>query len=90
MNKVNDFDPIVYQELLGRLGNCRRGIRSTTFYEGLSCIVSGGYIPMELESLLNKWCGTNPRASWGSCSEIAQEIRELLLGADRGFLRCGT
>ncbi len=80
MNKVNDFDPKKYKELLERLGKCRRGIESTTFYEGLSCIVPGGYITMDLELLLNKWCGTNPRASWGSCYETAQKIRELLLG----------
>jgi hypothetical protein len=80
MNKVNDFDPDKYNELLDKLGKCRRGIKSNTFYEGLSCIVPGGYISTDLEFLLNKWCTTNPSASWGSCYETAQEIRELLFG----------
>jgi hypothetical protein len=81
MNKVNDFDPVKYKELLERLGKCRRGIKSHTFYEGLSCIVPGGYISMDLENLLNKWCETNPSGSWGSCYKIAKDIRELLLGS---------
>lgn len=80
MNKVNNFDPEKYKALLERLGKCRKGIRTHTFYEGLTCIVPGGYITSDLMSLLNKWCGTNPSASWGSCYMIAREIRELLVG----------
>ena len=48
MNKVNNFDPEKYKELLEKLGNCRRGIKSNTFYEGLSCIVPGGYISTDM------------------------------------------
>lgn len=80
MQQVNNFNLERYRELLERLGNCRKGIRTHTFYEGLSCIVPSGYISSDLMALLNKWCGTNPSASWGSCSTTAREIRELLIG----------
>lgn len=80
MNKVNDFDPEKYKELLEKLGNCRRGIEITRYYEGLLSIEPGGYISGDLENLLNKWSSPNPSASWGSCHEIARKIHELLLG----------
>lgn len=83
MDKVNNFDPEKYKELLEKLGKCRKSIRSTTFYEGLSCIVPGGYISMDLRMLLEKWCATNPSGSWGSCYKTAREIRELLFRSDR-------
>ncbi len=80
MAKVNNFDTEKYQAHLEKLGNCRRGIRSTEFYEGLSCVVPGGNMPMNLQNLLDKWCTTNPHASWGSCYQTAREIRALLFG----------
>ncbi len=79
MYKVNEFDPVKYQQLLEEFGKCRRGVKSHTIFESLSCITPGGYMSDGLKSLLDKWCDTTRTASWGSCVKPAQKIREFLL-----------
>ncbi len=78
MYRVNNFDQEKYKLLLEELGKCRRGVKGHQFYEGLMCITPCGYMSSELKFLLDKWCNTNPTASWGSCVQAALKIRDLL------------
>lgn len=79
MTQVNDFDPEEYKKLLEEFAKCRRGIKSHRVYEALLCITPSGYIASDIESLLDKWCNTNPSSSWGNCKKPAQKIHDLLL-----------
>jgi len=82
MYKVNDFDPEKYKQLLEEFGKCRRGVKGHTMFENLSCITSGSYMSSGLKSQLDKWCDTTRTASWGSCVNPAQKIRDFLLGKE--------
>lgn len=79
MYKVKDYDTVKYQQLLEEFGKCRRGIKSHTIFESLSCLTPSGYMSSSLKSLLDKWCDTTRSASWGSCAKPAQKIRDFLL-----------
>ena len=79
MYKVKDYDTVKYQQLLEEFGKCRRGIKSHTIFESLSCLTPSGYMSSSLKSLLDKWCDTTRSASWGSCVKPAQKIRDFLL-----------
>jgi hypothetical protein len=78
--KAANFDVGEYKTALIEFGKCRRGIKSHEIYEMLESVKPNQVVPWGLESLLKKYCDTNPTSTWGSCIKPAQRLWQLIYG----------